>query len=174
MAENPRKLLYLSVHDKLSVLITEKIIRNVGRFNSQFGNEEREAALRTPSVLIQIANKLKGTTASTYQLQEGWIYITCHYGINVAKIDIGTQDFVIAQGIYEKLQGECGITDEEFIHTTPLDRMDDIEDSDYDGLYHGQVIFKTYFKDLTKCDAVETQSVQLTDINGTINGKLEI
>jgi len=174
MAENPRKLLYLSVHDKLSVLITEKIIRFVGRFNSQFGNEEREAALRLPSVLIQIANKLKGTHASQFMLQEGWIYVTCHYGINIAKVDVGTLDFEIAHGIYDKLQGECSITESDFVHLTPLDRIDDIEDNDYDGIYHGKVIFKTYFKDLTKCDAVKTQSVQLTDIEGTVNDKDEL
>ena len=173
MAENPRKLLYLSLHDKLSGLVDKKLIRYVGRWNNQIDNESEERASIAPNVLIQIDNKIKGTTASSYDLQEGEVIVTCHIGINVVKVDIGTLDWEIMQAVYETLQGECAMSDT-YYEISALDRLDEIEDSNYDGYYHGKVIFCAYLKDYTKSDSRDTLSGSFTDLNGTVNDKLEI
>lgn len=148
MADNPRKLLYLSLTAKLSGI---SLIKTIGRWNGQIGNEDRERGLKTPNVLIQIENEIEGTRASGYELQQGWVYVTCHIGINVVKKDIGTLDWDIAQAIYEVVQG-MEMPTGDYIGFTPFDRVDEKEDNNYDGYYHGRLIFKTYLKDATKCD----------------------
>ena len=169
MADNPRKLLYLSLTAKLSALLTSKLIRFVGRWNNQIDNDESERATIVPSVLIQIENKIEYTSASEYQLQKGLVIVTCHIGINVTKIDIGTKDWEIFQGVYELLQGGVGLEGTGFTFT-PLERIDEIEDNNYDGYYHGKVIFKTYLQDCTKAsfdDGSITGTIET--INETVN-----
>lgn len=165
MAINPRKSLYLSVYDKLSVLSG---VKEVTRWNNQFNSEKQEEGLRLPALFIQIGNKIKGTTASNYFLQKGDILVTIHYGINIAKKNIGTEDFDLAQQIYEALQGQCEVSNDYF-EISKLDRLDDVEDNDYDGLYHGKVVFRAYVQDLTAQSSQQTTTVEDVVIKGTIN-----
>jgi hypothetical protein len=169
MAENPRKLLYLSLTDRLAGLKDNKTVKHIGRWNNQITNDSREGASITPSILISIKNKIKGTTGSSYELQKGIVVVTCHIGINVVKIDVGTKDWDIMQAIYEKLQGECAIFGDGFTFTA-LDRKDEIEDDNYDAYYHGKVVFETYLSDQTKTTALEGRTETITIIDETVDG----
>ena len=164
MADNPRKLLYLSIYDKPSVLVGKgKLLRKVDRWNNQIDSEESEKAQITPSVLIQIENKFEaGSRASKYDLQSNEVIVTCHVGINIKGTHgIQTRDYDIFQGIYEQLQGECNIN-EEYIQSTPLDRIAEIEDNNYDGFYHGRVEFITRITDYSKNAARGLGTTELT------------
>jgi len=168
MAENPRKSLYLSLTDRLAVLKTRKIVKKIGRYNSQIANDSTEGASITPNVLISIVNKIKGTTGSNYELQKGLVIVTCHIGINIGK-GIGTKDWDIMQAVYEALQGEY--PDGSDYHTfTALDRVDEVPDENYDKYYHGKVIFHTYLTDGTKNSAREGITGTITTIDETVNG----
>ena len=147
MVINPRQSLYLCIADKLSVLRDQKIIRKIGRWNNQIDNDDREGASINPSVLIQIENKIQGTTASQFELQEIEVIVTCHIGIDISKIDVGTKDWVIFQAVYGQLQG-LNVDGDGFTYTG-LDRIEEVEDNNYDGYYHGRIVFSTFLRDCT-------------------------
>ena len=164
MADNPRKLLYLSIYDKLSVHVGKgKSLRKLDRWNNQIDLESEESAAITPSVLIQIENRFEtGARASNYDVQHGEVIVTCHIGINVTGTKgIQEKDWDLFQLVYETLQGECAL-DEETFNSVALDRINEIEDNDYSGYYHGRVEFITRIQDATKNAARKYGSETLT------------
>lgn len=168
MPTNPRSSLYLFLTDKLTVLKTDGIIREIGRWNNQIEKEKTSGAAITPAVLIQITNKFDSPTASNFDLQKGEVIITCHIDINVkGKNGVGTEDWDIMQGIYNVLAGEVPTAGTDF-DFTPLERIDELEDNDYDGRYHGKVIYSTFMQDCTKEAARDTIDGQITSITTTV------
>ena len=149
MANNPRSCLYLFITDKLSALLTAKTIRKVDRWNNQIAKESISGAAITPAVLVQIENNFNSPTGD-FDLQKGDVIITCHIDIDVTKKDgIGEKDWDIFQAVYLALAGEMPDAETDF-DFTPLERIDEIEDNNYEARYHGKIIFRTFLQDCTK------------------------
>ena len=149
MAQNPRKLLYLSLTDKLKVLKTSGLVKRIDRWNNQIEKESVSGASKNPSVLIQISQKFDPSPASNYSLQFGEVVIEIHVGISINdKYKATTKDWDIFQGIHECLQGFMPTGDDNS-NFTRLDRIDEKEDNDYDGYYHGVVSYGTHLNDCT-------------------------
>lgn len=171
MPNNPRSSLYLFLTDKLSALKTAGVIRKIDRYNSQISKEDRSRAAITPAVLIQIENKFESPRASNFGLQKGDVIITCHIDIDVkAASGIKEQDWDIFQEVYEALAGETPTAYDNW-DFTPLERVDEIEDNNYDGRYHGRVIFKTFLQDCTKEAAKAGTVGNINQLSTTVNSK---
>lgn len=170
MADNPRKLLYLSIYDRLSGLVTNGTIKRVDRWNNQRVNEAKERASITPTVLIQIENEFNDFSASGNDLQDGVIVTTCHILLDVkGRNGIDTQDWDVFQAVYERLNGQC-VIDEDLVKTTPLLRTDEIEDNNYSGYYHGQLVFECHVEDCTSSDGNDLQTGTIDTLDDKYNG----
>ena len=149
MANNPRTSLYLFLTDKLSGLITRDIVKVVDRWNNQIEKEKTSGATVLPAVHLQIEDDFEGASGD-FQLQKGYVYVTCHIDIDVNKIDgIGTEDWDIMQEVFLALHGEYPTSGDDYDFTA-LERNTQKEDNDYDGRYHGKMVFETFLSDCTK------------------------
>ena len=88
---------------------------------------------------------------------------------------IGTQDWDIAQAVYLALQGEYPIIGDDYDFTA-LCRIDQKEDNDYDGRYHGKIVFLTFLSDCTKGTQNEADGIigTIDSLNETITRVDEI
>ena len=175
MANNPRSSLYLFLTDKLSGLIVDDTIKLVDRWNNQIEKEKKSGASILPAVHIQIEDNFEGSTGS-FELQKGDVFITCHIDIDVVDPNgITTEDWDISQAVYLALHGEHPTSGDDY-EFTPLERIAWNPDNDYDGRYHGKLIFSSYLTDNTKgTDNCEKgQAGNIDSLNGAINRVDEI
>lgn len=175
MANNPRTSLYLFLTDKLSGLIVDDTIKVVDRWNNQIEKEKTSGASILPAVHLQIGDNFEGSTGD-FELQKGDVFITCHIDIDVSKAGgIETEDWDIMQAVYLKLHGEYPTSDDDY-NFTALERVTQKEDNDYDGRYHGIMVFQTFLSDGTKATENCENGIigKITGLNETVKRVDEI
>ncbi len=117
-------------------------VKHILLYNSQFDNEKREDAIEYPNAFVELSQIF--WTSKVQGQQKGDVDITIHIGLERYERESDTTWATIKE-VFLALQGfAVGVL------FSPLNRIEEIQDTDHDQVIVWKIIFKT---SLTECDS---------------------